>query len=381
MVNPFKFGKEVSGYQFYDRHDVCEKLYRILKSGTSNVVLYAPRRYGKTSLVLKVLERFNLESIPSIYFDVSRSTSLERFCEEYASAACAVAGHAKAMVNKIATYLAHLHPSFSFEGPVPTVKFDYGARMTQASLAEVLDLPEKIAADLGNKTLIVALDEFQEVAGLSSEFVLEKIFRSCVQMHRNVRYVFFGSKTHMLKRMFGSHSKPFYNSALPMRLDKPPREESAEFVRSRFSDAGIGISSEAVDKVVAASENIPYYLQAVASMTFDAVERAGAKTVRDDDIASAIAFLLDANADLYEERLRNLSPSQRDILLALAREPAGRFDSDYRAKHGLPVSSTLHSALKHLVDEGLVETNQSGYQVGDPFFARFLLTSPARVFA
>ena len=133
--------------------------------------------------------------------------------------------------------------------------------------------------------------------------------------------------------------------------------------------------------MVAASENIPYYLQAVASMTFDAVERAGAKTVRDDDIASAIAFLLDANADLYEERLRNLSPSQRDILLALAREPAGRFDSDYRAKHGLPVSSTLHSALKHLVDEGLVETNQSGYQVGDPFFARFLLTSPARVFA
>ena len=78
MVNPFKFGKEVSGYQFYDRHDVCEKLYRLLKSGTSNIVLYAPRRYGKTSLVLKVLERFNLESVPSIYFDVSRSTSLFR---------------------------------------------------------------------------------------------------------------------------------------------------------------------------------------------------------------------------------------------------------------------------------------------------------------
>ena len=53
-MNPFKYGKEVAGYQFYDRSESCGQLYHTLKDGSTNVVLYAPRRYGKTSLVLKV---------------------------------------------------------------------------------------------------------------------------------------------------------------------------------------------------------------------------------------------------------------------------------------------------------------------------------------
>ena len=54
LRNPFKYGKEVSGEAFYDRREVSETLYRRLADGSSNVVMYAPRRYGKTSLVKKV---------------------------------------------------------------------------------------------------------------------------------------------------------------------------------------------------------------------------------------------------------------------------------------------------------------------------------------
>ena len=43
MRNPFKFGKEVSGYQFYDRKSDQENLYRKLADGSTNVVLFAPR--------------------------------------------------------------------------------------------------------------------------------------------------------------------------------------------------------------------------------------------------------------------------------------------------------------------------------------------------
>ena len=43
MRNPFKFGKEVSGYQFYDRKSDQESLYRKLADGSTNVVLLAPR--------------------------------------------------------------------------------------------------------------------------------------------------------------------------------------------------------------------------------------------------------------------------------------------------------------------------------------------------
>ena len=82
MANPFRYGLEVSGRQFYDRVEVEEKLYRRLAGGSGNVVMYAPRRYGKTSLVKKVLARFCDEHIATVYFDLNKVESLEKFCEE-----------------------------------------------------------------------------------------------------------------------------------------------------------------------------------------------------------------------------------------------------------------------------------------------------------
>ena len=44
MSNPFKFGSAVTGDQYYDRTIDGDKLYSIIAGGSSNVVLYAPRR-------------------------------------------------------------------------------------------------------------------------------------------------------------------------------------------------------------------------------------------------------------------------------------------------------------------------------------------------
>ena len=52
---PFHFGTVVSGDLFYDREADARNLHDLVAGG-QNVVLYAPRRYGKSSLVLKVAE-------------------------------------------------------------------------------------------------------------------------------------------------------------------------------------------------------------------------------------------------------------------------------------------------------------------------------------
>lgn len=51
-MNPFKYGKIVSGEFFYDRREELQRIKETLKGG-NNLVLYAPRRYGKSSLVHK----------------------------------------------------------------------------------------------------------------------------------------------------------------------------------------------------------------------------------------------------------------------------------------------------------------------------------------
>lgn len=378
MKNPFKFGKEVSGYQFYDRQEATHSLLRKLRDGSTNVVLFAPRRYGKTSLVLKVIEQLSrADGVCGLCFDMTRVPSVERFCEEYANAVYAMFGGRKELVHKFMDYLSHLHPTFSISGEV---KLDYGAKMSATSIAEVLDLPEKLAHDMGDKPIVVAFDEFQDVAVLSKEFPLEKIFRSCIQAHKNVRYVFLGSKTHLMKRMFGDATRPFYNSALPMPLPKPPEDESVEFLISRFRDAGLVLSPENAQSILAASENIPYYLQAIASLTFECATDKNHAEVQSSDISAAIEAFIGINAELYDERLHGLSDTKRALLEALAREPVAKFDEAYRNRHRLPVTSTLHTALGELVDAGLVDRTPTEVRLADPLFARSICGNSATVF-
>ncbi len=376
VANPFKFGKEVSGKQFYDREEAFQSLYRKLSGGSSNVVMYAPRRYGKTSLVKRVLAKFNEEGVPTVYFDLNRVDSLERFCEEYASALYAVSGKLGTASNAIMNYLAHLHPTVrvgadaSFE-----VHFDYGARMTANSVSSVLDLAEKISVDMLKKPFVVAFDEFQEIARLSRDVPLEGVFRSCIQTHQNVRYLFLGSKTHLLRRMFGDKSRPFYKSATTIRLPKPPFDESVAFVKARFASCQIGVDDAAAVRIVEESSNIPYYIQQLSSLVFDDVVESGRDWVEDSDIESAAGDLVTENADYYAERMSAFSSSQRVVISALAREPTSDFTESYRRRHSLGGSSTVHAALNVAVNAGVVERGEEGYHLEDPFFARYLRMS------
>lgn len=377
--NPFKYGKEVTGDQFYDRVEAGQLLSRHLTNGSANVVMYAPRRYGKTSLVKNVLSRLNGEGVRTIYFDVSRVESVEKFCEEYASAVCSAAGKLAALRESVMNDLSHLHPMFGFGGEMPvSVRLDFGAKMTASSLTSVLDLAEKLAVS-AKARIVVAFDEFQDVANLSADLPLESVFRSALQAHQNVSYVFFGSKTHLLKRMFGDHSRPFYNSATVMRLEKPPRVESVTFVKERFASCSVGIDDEQAERIVDLSENIPYYLQQLGYFAFESALASGRDGVEAVDVDAAVGEIVDNGADYFAERLNGFSPSQRALVTALAREPVAEFVEAYRRRQGLGVSATVHAALKVVRDAGIVEREDDVYRIGDPFFARFVRRSCAEV--
>ena len=128
-------------------------------------------------------------------------------------------GKGSETVDLLGTYLSHLHPTVSVGGEAPlSVRFDYGLKMSSVSLSAVLDMTERIAAARLKKPIVVAFDEFQEIQRLSPDLPLGGIFRGCIQEHQFVRYLFFGSKTHMLRRMFGDRESPFYKSASSSRL-------------------------------------------------------------------------------------------------------------------------------------------------------------------
>jgi len=379
ILNPFRYGRAVSGDQYYDRLAVGESLYRTIAGGAANVVLYAPRRYGKTSLVKNVIDKWSEDGFTCLYFDMMKMDSVERFCEKYAAAVYAAEKGVDRVVRTFGELLSRLRPKFMVgEDGSPSIELDVASRkFTPSDLEDILNLPEKVAK--GKRTFVVVFDEFQEIAGLSQSLPMEGVFRGCIQHHESVRYVFLGSKTHLLKRMFSEHSRPFYNSARIMHLEKPPEDESRKFVTDRFSSAGVRIGAEEVDKVLSLSQNIPYFIQALSSEVFESVIARGGRSVRPDDILAAADSLTEMKREQYETVVGELSSAQRSLLSALAASPTNRFDEAYRRKYGIGPSSTVHGALEKLVDKGHVEKTAHGYFMGDPFFARYLTALPYEI--
>ena len=74
MPNPFKYGVIVTGEDFADREKELKLLVKELTSG-QNILLYSPRRYGKSSLMMMVLELLQKKGIMTALIDFTFSCS------------------------------------------------------------------------------------------------------------------------------------------------------------------------------------------------------------------------------------------------------------------------------------------------------------------
>ena len=372
MENPFNYLQFATGDQFYDRREIRKDLLSRFLSGQSNVVLYGPRRYGKSSLVGELVGDLEKAGVPCVTLDVVKVPSIDMFVSIYATKVYRRLAPVKFEFKKLGTFLKSLRPKMTLDQTgAAGLSFDLSdAPVGPEALTEVLDLPQKLLA--GKDRAVVVFDEFQEVKDLLPNDGFERVMRSAIQSHRNVSYIFLGSRYHILRRMFTDHNRPFYKSAVTILLDKPPVEESIRFVVDRFASAGKSIAREAAEHLVAKIENIPYYIQQLGFETFRLVDDAHRKSVSSADVDAAHANLSGFNRDQYEQLMLTLSASQKKLLIALARERTNEFGDAYRRRYALGVSSTVNSAKSKLMEDGHIEISDDQYVVADPFFAQFL---------
>ena len=372
MRNPFRYGARVSGGAFFDRERIMRDMLGVVDGG-NNIVLYGPRRYGKSSLVGEVMTRLRAKGWVCAEVNMMDVASLEDFVSQYSRALYREASPAIGTLRHVAGLFRRVSPKIGIDDEGrPELRFEISSRKAGvAALRDVLELPAKICP--AGRTLVV-MDEFQEVESLGLGAQFERTMRSVIQNQPDIAYVFLGSKTHMLERMFSSPSRPFYNSAQKFVLSRPPAEESVRFVVERFKSVGVKISGDLAAKVVELAGNVPYYVQAVSSWVYNAVAGGPSRTVRAADVEDAFLSLYATETILMESVFASHPESQRLLMRALAREPAARFDEDYRDRHSLPSTSTVNTALRRLVRESVVESVDGLYALSDPLLAYHIST-------
>jgi len=372
MENPFNYLQFATGDRFCDREEIRRDLKSRFLSGQTNVVLYGPRRYGKSSLVAELTADLEKAGISCVTLDVMKVPSIELFAAVYVQKVYRKLAPVTFELRKLGLFLKRLRPKLTLDAKGETgITFDMaGDEIGPEELTEILDLPQKLLPK--GKRAVIVLDEFQEVGDMMPDDRFERVMRSVIQSHSQVSYIFLGSRHHLLRRMFTDHNRPFYKSALTILLDKPPVEESIRFVVSRFQSGGQKIEMDAAAFLVSKAENIPYFIQQIGFEVFRSVGETSRRSVREEDVVAAYRRLAGLNRDQYEQLMLTFSMAQKKLLVALARESTCEFDDAYRKRFLLGPSSTVNSAKRKLMEDGHIEQFVSECRIADPFFAEFL---------
>ena len=371
MQNPFRYGAKVTGGAFYDRREIKSSMLNVI-DGCNNVVLYGPRRYGKSSLVAEIIEELSEKGVICVYMNMMEVASLSDFIIGYTRLVTSKVSSIASVLRQFAGAFKRIRPVLGLDQEdKPELSLSFSVSKPGAGeLREALDLPAKLYPK--GSRMVIVLDEFQEVAelGLGNEF--ERVMRSVIENHSDISYVFLGSKTHMMKRMFSKPSRPFYRSAQSFSLGLPPFDESRDFLIARFESVGIELSASVAEKMVKLSGNVPYYLQALGSWVFRSVSECGGNAVKESDVDEGYMRMYEVEKDLCETRFRQMPESQRLVSRALAVEPVGVFSAEYRARHYLPTLSTVSTAVRRLTAESQIDSVDGVYRIIDPLFECYL---------
>jgi len=368
-MNPFSYGTIVKGQYFYDRHEECRRIVTTLEGG-NNLVLFAPRRFGKTSLVFRAIEEMEKSGYVCIYFDFMPVYSRESFIESYSKAIISKQNNLQKAVKKIAAWISGIRPKIEFDQfGKPEFSIDFtDNKVSEKTLEDILDLPDRLASEA--KRYIIVFDEFQEINKLNGEN-FERLLRSKIQQQEHVNYLFLGSRTHLLNDMFNNKGRAFYNAAMLMQIESLPKNETIEFLKNRFALSDIIINETVSLYLIEQAGNIPYYIQLLAAEVWQNVISLH-QEINTEIIASCAERIVDLKNDYYFELYDRQSAYQKKLMKSLLVSGENVFSTDYTRRFRLSATSTTQKALLGLVENGIVEKVEGIYFIADPFFKRFL---------
>ena len=365
--NPFVYGEVVPSSAFIDRVAELDRLTDDLAAG-QKIFLISPRRYGKSSLIRQALAAMARRGALTIEVTVSSFSSYVAFLEGYARALAA----AETKGDRARTWLRSAISSTRVELPAdaeagamgrvafPNARTDRDvSRLAQ----EVFALPSRLA-EARKRKVVVALDEFQAIAGFNGGSV-EHALRAAVQHQREVGYVFAGSEPSLMERMLGP-KRPFYKAGPVIRLEKIPADEFAEAIDARFTRSGMRPEEGLGTAIVELAGNLPYDVQRLAHETWDEVRARGRRRATLEDLHLALKRLLSEQQMMFEGAWQRLTLAQRAVLRAVVLEDgSGLHSADVRARHRLGGPSTVQASLAALVRDDLIAREGDRYAVVD----------------
>jgi uncharacterized protein len=225
-MNPFEYQRPLPPADVIDREPETGLILELCESGAL-IRLDAPRRYGKTSLVGKVLDRGADSGGVGVLVDLDGVLTAQDVADRIALAY-------RGLEGPIQSFLRPILGAIGIGVGVGPVRVSARARgeVGQQKLLDLLNLPNRIA-ERGEARVIVAFDEFQEVLKIEG---MDGAIRSQIQHHADfASYIFTGSEPRLMNALFGDRRRPFWEQARPERIGRLDAEDIAVYIAERFA--------------------------------------------------------------------------------------------------------------------------------------------------
>lgn len=367
---PFVFGVRVEGDTFTDRKEETERLKANFTYGV-NTILISPRRMGKTSLVDKVCSLVESEHIRIARIDAFGCRSEHDFINAFATAVVrATSNRWEEWVENVKVFLSRFVPKISVgQDPLSdfSISLEYNANNTTTE--EVLRLPEAIAKEKGCR-IVVCIDEFQQLGDFPDSLSFQKRLRGVWQLRRNVSYCLYGSKKHMMERMFQNQSYPFYRFGDLFYLDKISEADWVVYVCERFKVTGKHISEDLASVICSVTDRYSSYVQQLAWLVW--LKTRDSATM--SDVEYGIDRLLDACEPLFIQQTEDLSAYQMNFLHALVNGVhTGFTQSAILSRYRLGTAANVTRLKKALMEKDLITVSAPKHlEMSDPILALWL---------
>lgn len=212
--NPFRIGEHVFGYHFADREEETARIRAAMLSASS-LLVYGPRRMGKSSTIANAAESARHSRPKPIVVSVDMATATNLF-DVSARLLGSLYRETRWLKLRLEDLLGGLAPRVTVKlderGGPPAITFGIDRRIAgeeerRQALEGVFDRFSRIREETGRPVAVV-LDEFQAVtsfAGESSEWHL----RDVMQRHGDLAIICAGSQESLIHAMIGP-KRAFY---------------------------------------------------------------------------------------------------------------------------------------------------------------------------
>lgn len=371
---PFVFGKVTSGKNFTDRKKETEMLSLNFRNGV-NTILISPRRMGKSSLVKKVANTVASDKLKVVNMDIFSCKSEDDFYDLFAAEIIRqTAGTFEKISSYIGEFLSAIRPVVEFS-PDLTMGFNLtlSASKREMDVRSVLELPEVIARKK-NLDIVVCIDEFQQIAEFDDPVSFQKKLRTVWQHFERTSFCLYGSRKHMMQKIFGDKGMPFYHFGSITNLGPIPQEEWHTYITGRFQASGNkSISHDTISNICSTVENVSSYVQQLSWIIWARVKNKAEELPFEE----AVEVLVDENAALFESLTAPLSGPQMGFLKALRDGISSGFTSyAILEKYQLGTPGNVSKIKTVLIKKELIDADRASAWIPDPVFRLWLKRLP-----